>query len=84
MFGDEVAQILGLAIGYAIHELVRRFMRSSFWRRVSARADRYLEDPEVPADTPERAAELALLDEQRKHVESIATTIRIKRESKGP
>ncbi len=68
----DIADVLGVAIGYLIAATVRYLSRSRFWTKVSKRAQHYLDDPRVPISTPGEAAEQALIAEQRHSVVRIA------------
>jgi hypothetical protein len=71
----DINAVLGFALGYLIAALVRYMQRSRFWRHVTERARQYLADPSVPVDDPGRAAEQALVDEQRERVDAVARTL---------
>lgn len=76
---DVLAHYLGVMLGAVIATLIaaamRRASRSRFWSRVAQDAERMLHDPTHPADTPDAAAQSALVEAQRTNVARVATTI---------
>lgn len=71
-----ISEVLGLALGYCIAQLVRYLHKQRFWARVMSTAQRYIESPDVAIDDPHEAARAALLDEQRPQVERVARALR--------
>lgn len=67
--------VLGVAIGYCVAQIVRWIGKRRFWGHVVERAKQYLDDPAVPIDNPEQAAEAALVDAQRPRVRAVAKSI---------
>lgn len=71
---DSLPQIIGAVLAYLLATLVRIASKQRFWKRVEAKAERYLNDPSLP-DDPRRVAELALADEQHESVQRVAKSI---------
>lgn len=75
--GDvSISEVLGVALGYVLAQLVRYLYKQRFWSRVMSTARRYIESPDVAIDDPHEAARAALLDEQRPQVERVARALR--------
>jgi len=72
----DINTILGIAIAYLVHEFVRWLAKRRFWKKVTERAKRYLEDPNVPITDPKQAAERALADQQEPSVLKVADSIK--------
>jgi len=76
MMGEtDVNTVLGVAVGYLLAQALRWLARRRFWSVVVTRARGYLDDPNVPIDDPDVAAETALVDEQRPSIRRVAASI---------
>lgn len=72
---SDIAQILGIALGYLIATLVRYLRKGRFWRSIAANARRTLDDPSIPIDDPRSATESALLAAQSQRIQKVVETI---------
>jgi len=69
--------IIGIMLAALIMQLWRYIQRSKFWANVFKTAASNLSDPNKPEiDTPEKAAESAVLDSHRPEIVKVARTLK--------
>jgi hypothetical protein len=68
-------QIIGATLAFLIMQVVRYVGRTRFWRKVAARAERFIDDPTVPIVDPREAAERALVEAQRAQLDEVERSI---------
>lgn len=70
-----MGEMMGVALGYLLAQLLRRMQRSRFWAKVERNAERFIADPSVPTRDPQEAAQLALVEAQRAQLDAIQRSL---------
>lgn len=71
-----VEHVLGPLIVYLATRAWRWYQRRNFRRRIGARAENLIADPNIPISDPIEATERALIEEQAPTVNHVARSIR--------